>query len=338
MVTLATFAASDTDYVQKLNNNFSTIEAELNSLAAQILASVGAGADLILDTYDRDGVVGAHSYVLDLDAYAGGSQIKIGRRPGPIGAFGEIDQSVAWGTFGGVEDRVFLNGDVTLDANPIVSGLPKTIYVAIASDGTPQLFETDTVLNVIYIWSMTWDGFSLTNFKRIGHILPHYTTLQAIAGAPKVRDIFDTETDWLSSSISDSAITLLGASDDNGIDVDGSVEILGFFITAEKQGADGWLGTGFTPEDNLVRIQVKSNGDDYAESPFEFDASNVPDTIFKKVSGTVEKFITEVQRFTLELTGIGPFVVSARAFSWGIIYRPIIGLGVPKNPSKVGLI
>lgn len=338
-LSLSDFNASDLDYVSKLNNNNTAIEAAVNALQAQVLASFGEGADLILDTYDRDGVVGSHSYLLDLDNYPGGSQITIGRRPAPVLA-GELNKSIAWATYSGERSRVFMDGDLVLNAITIVSGLPKTIFVGVPSDGIPQLFESGILPNVLYVYSMTWDGYSLSNFKRLAPILPHYTTLQAIAGAPRFFTLFDTETDWTSETVGSSEITLPGASDDNEIGVDGSVEILGFFMTAGKAGPDGFKATGGTPTDNAVKVKVVSNGDDYTEFPFDFDASNVPDTIFQKINparGT-DKFVTTVQSFTLERTELGPFVVSARAFSWGIIYRPIIGIAIPKDQTKVVLI
>jgi hypothetical protein len=338
-LSLTDFNASDLDYVQKLNNNNTAIEAAINTLQAQVLASVGEGVDLILDTYDRDGIVGSTSYVLDLDNYPGGSQITIGRRPGPS-FVGEIDKSIAWGTYSGERFRVSMSGDLVLDAISIVSGLPKTIYVGIPSSGVPQLFESGIVINVLYAYSMTWDGYSLKDFKRLAPILPAYSTIQAIAGAPHFFPLFDTETDWLSEIVGSCEITLPGAQDDNEILVDGSVEVLGFFMTAGKAGPDGFAASGVTPEDNLVSVKVVSELEDWTETPFEFDASNVPDTIFKKINPAlgVKKFITEVQRFTLERVALGSFVTSARAFTWGIIYRPLIGIAIPKDQTKVVLI
>jgi len=338
-LSLTDFNASDLDYVQKLNNNNTAIEAAVNALQAQVLASVGEGVDLILDTFDRDGLVGAHSYVLDLDNYPGGSQITIGRRPAPLFP-GEVDKSIAWGTYSGEHFRVSMTGDLVLNAISIVSGLPKTIYVGIPSDGIPQLFESGAVPNVLYVYSMTWDGYSLKDFRRLAPILPHYSALQGIAGAPRFFTLFDSETDWTSEIVGSSEITLPGARDDNEIDVDGAVEILGFFMTAGKPGTDGFAATGSTPEHNKVGVKVVSAAEDYTETPFEFDASNVPDTIFRKINPALQdkRFVTEVQRFTLERTELGPFVISARAFSWGIIYRPIIGIPIPKDQGDVVLI
>lgn len=338
-LSLTDFNASDLDYVQKLNNNNTAIEAAVNALQAQVLASVGEGVDLILDSYDRDGLVGSHSYVLDLDNYPGGSLITIGRRPAPVFP-GEENKSVAWGTYSGEHFRVSMVGDLVLNAISIVSGLPKTIYVGIPSSGVPQLFESGIIPNVLYAYSMTWDGYSLKDFKRMAPILPGYSALQGIAGAPRYLTLFDTETDWLSEIFGSSEITLPGAKDDNEIEVDGAVEILGFFMTAGKPGPDGFAASGVTPEDNAVKVKVVSEGDDWTETPFDFDASNVPDTIFRKVNPILvsEKFVTGVQRFTLERTELGPFVTSARAFSWGIIYRPIIGIAIPKDQTKVVLI
>lgn len=340
-LSLSDFAGTDLDYVQKLNNNNTALENAVNTLQAQVLASSGEGSALVLDTYDRDGIVGVQSYVLDFDTYAGGSQITIGRRPGPVPAFGEVDESVAWGTYGGEKFRVRLIGDLVLNAISIVSGLPKTIYVGIPSNGVPQLFENNTTPNVLYIYSMLWNGYGLSDFVRTAPILPHYATLQAIAGAPQFLTLFDSDTDWVSDNLGSTEITTAGAKDDNEINVDGSIEILGFFMTAGKPGLDGFAapgGAGMT--NNQVAVKVVSDGEDWTEFPFEFDASIVPDTIFQKVNPArgLDKFVTEVKSFTLERTGLGGFVVSARAFSWGIIYRPLIGIAIPKNQAKVILI
>ena len=340
-LSLQDFAVSDTNYVEKHNDNNAALEAAVNALQAQILAAVGEGADLVLDVFDRDGLVGIHSYVLDLDAYPGGAEIVIGRRPAPVPAFGEVDESIAWGTYAGEKSRVRLVGDVTLDALPITSGLPKTIYVGIPSDGTPQLFESAVTPNVLYAYSMVWDGFQLSDFKRMAPILPHYTTLQGIAGAPRLLYLFDSETDWVSDEEGSTEIVCPGAKDDNEIEVDGALEVIGLFAHATKSGDDGFSAPAGVPQVSKVIFRVLSDGVAWNLDDFEFDASNIPDVFFSKVNVSLvgdDRFVTEVKRFSLERVSIGSHVVSARAFSWGLIVRPVVGIAIPKDQNKVILI
>jgi len=330
-ITLQDFAAGNQDYVARHNSNNAAIKAAIDSLQAQVLASSGEGADLVLDLWDRDGIVGAHSYVLDGENYPGGSQISIGRRPAPTGM--ELDVSIAWLTVMGNKTRVQQVDDVVLDAAAITTGLPKTIYVGIPSNGTAQLFEDTATLNVLYVYSMTWDGFNLTNFKRIAHILPAYSTLQRLAGAPRYREVLDSETDWISDTVGQTHIAFAGAADDNGIGIDGAVEILGFFACAAKPDADGFFSPG-DPPGSVVSFKVVSEAEDWTVAPhFEFDCSNIPDVIFLPVNPSVgdQKFVTEVQIFELERTSLGAGVVSARCFTWGVIYRPLIGAPMPRT-------
>jgi hypothetical protein len=339
-VSLNTFAASDTDYVQKLNANAALIESTLNALQAQLVAAGVDGQALLLDLWDRDGIVGPHSYVLDLDAYAGGSQITIGRRPVAVPTLGEVDVSVAFGTFGGTKVRVTQSGDVVLDASTIVAGIPKTIYVGVGANGTPQLYEDTSTINVLYIWSMTWDGLQLTNFERIAPILDSYPTLQALHNSPKIIDVFDPETNFVSDYIGGTEIVLPGAASDNGIDVDGSYEVVGLFVHATKAGNDGFaaMAGNTDPDDVMIRFDIESDGVVWNDSTFEIDASNIPDYQYKKVDvSTVadDRYVTERRRFSLRRTHIGAFVTSARAFTWGLLVRPIIGLPVPRDTSRV---
>ena len=88
-------------------------------------------------------IVGSASYVLDLENYIGTALIDIGRRPAPVSAFGEIDESVAWGTFSGVKRRITQTGDVTLNAAAVTTGLTKDIFIGLGSDGTPAFHEVD---------------------------------------------------------------------------------------------------------------------------------------------------------------------------------------------------
>jgi hypothetical protein len=334
-LSLQDFTTEDLDYVTKLNNNNALLEQEVNSIASQLLAGVGEGALLMLDIFDRGGIVGAHSYRLDLDAYAGGSQIAIGRRPAFQAGLGEQNVSIAWGTFAGQRQRVQLTGDVTLNAASIVTGLPKTIYVGIPSSGTPQLFEDTSTLNVIYIYSMCWDGFNLSCIKRMSGLLPGYTLLQEIAAAPRVISVFDPETDWVSEAVGGTNVVLPGASDDNEILVDGSMEVIGAFVSWNKSGPDGMYAPGGT--DNKVKLKLVSQGVTWSDSDFELDCSLVADEIFKKIAAGVgdDKFVTTVRRFQLERTYLGANVVSCRAFTWGLIVRPLLGTPVPKDTTKV---
>ena len=340
VVTLQTYAAGDVDYVSKLNSNATVIEGELNSLAAQILAAVGEGAQLITDTYDRDGVVGTHSYVLDIAGYAGAALISIGRRPAPVVAFGEVDESIAWGTFSGVKRRVTQTGDVVLNAAAITTGLPKDIFVGIASDGTAAFFENDTTPNVMYIYRMCWDGFQLTDFTRIGHILPGYSLVQSIAAAPYQLQLFDPDTDWLQDLVGDVKISVPGAKEDNGILLDGGVEVLGFFFATQKAGTDGWNAPvpSSNPDDSTVKVKVTSEAIDWTLADMVVDAGAAPDEVFAAVNvGVVgfDRFVTVTRRFRLERTHLGPNVSSARSFTWGIFVRPILGIAIPKDIAKV---
>lgn len=340
VVSLQSFAAGDTDYVSKLNSNFTIIEGELNSLAAQILASVGEGAQLITDSYDRDGVVGSASYRLDIENYVGAALIDIGRRPAPVAAFGEIDESVAWGTFSGVKRRITLTGDLSLNAAAITTGLPKDIFVGIGSDGTPAFHEVDNTPNVLYIYAMCWDGFQLTDFRRIGHILPGYSLIQSIASAPEQRGVFDGDTDWLQDLVAGTEIILPGASDDNAIDLDGAVEVVGFWFAPTKSGDDGWNAPfpSSDPDDPIVKLKVTSEAVDWTLADFQVDAGAAPDVVFAKVNvPTVgnDRFVTVVRRFRLERTALGALVTSARAFTWGLFVRPIHGNAFPKDNTKV---
>jgi hypothetical protein len=340
MTPLNSFAASDTDYVEKFNANFAIIESFCNGLEAQLVAAGVDGQALLLDLWDRDGLVGPQSYVLDVDNYAGGATITIGRRPVFNPTLGEVDVSIAFGTFGGTKVRVTQSGDVVLNAATIVTGLPKTIYVGIGSNGTPQLYEDTSTINVLYVWSMTWDGLQMTNFKRIAHILDAYATLQALHNSPKTIQIFDPETNFVSDYIGGTEIVLPGAASDNGIDVDGSFEVVGLFFLATKAGIDGFsaMAGNPLPDDVMVRFNIESDGVVWNDTVFEIDASNVPDYLYKKVNvGVVgdDRFVTERRRFEIRRESIGSFVTSARAFVWGLLVRPIIGLPVPRDTTRV---
>ncbi len=329
------FIGSMTDHISKFNNNFTLIETALVDIYQQLLAIAGEGARLILDAFDRPGIVGEASYRLDIDGYAGGSQITIGRRPVAQPLLGEADLSVAWINTGASMLRVERAGDLILNAAAILTGLPKTIYVGIPSTGVPQFCEDTLSPGVLYVYSMTWSGFSFSNFKRMGTLLPGYTTLQAGIAAPRQIGIFDGETDFAGSIPGETSIVLPGARDDNGIDLDGSMEVVGFFANFSKNGPDGMYAPG--GPDNKLRFKVLSEGVTWTDSDFEFDCSLLADEVHKKVAPGVgdDKFVTIVRRFTLERTYKGTHVASARAFTWGLFVRPLLGSPIPKDTSKV---
>lgn len=339
---LTDFAAPDTNYVQKLNANNAAIESAVNSLAAQISATSGDGAVLLQDLFDRPGIVGSSSYRLDLDAYDGGTSITIGRRPAFDAAKGESDVSILWGLFGGEWQRVSQTGDLVLNAATIISGLPKTIYVGVPSTGIAQLYEDAVVANVVMLYSMCWDGFSLACFTRLAHLLPGYSLLQQMAGAPKMNQVFDTETDWRDGDLyGKTQIVFPGAADDNEIGLDGAVEILGFFCSAARDDDDGFSApTGDDPDAVAVRFQVVDETETvWTDADFDFDASNIPDTNFRGLASGIDedRFVTEVKEFRLKLVSVGANVVSARCFSWGVYYRPLLGAPIPKDDTKVDL-
>lgn len=330
-----TFIGSMTDQISKWNNNFTLIESALEDIYQQLLAIAGDGARLLLDAFDRPGIVGEASYRLDIDNYPGGSQITIGRRPVANPVLGEMDLSVAWINSGASMMRVELDGDLVLNAAAILTGLPKTIYVGIPSSGVPQFYEDTLTPGVLYVYSMTWNGFSFSTFKRLGHLLPGYSTLQAGIAAPRPIQIFDGETDFAGSIQGETSIVLPGAADDNGINLDGSMEVLGFLANFNKSGPDGIYAPG--GPDNRLRFRVMSEGVTWTESDFEFDCSMLSDEQHRRVAGGVgdDKFVTTVRRFTLERTYKGIHVASARAFTWGLFVRPLLGAPIPKDTGRV---
>src|SRR6185436_6473119 len=100
MITMETLAASNRDYIAKMNNNFTALAAAVNALQSAIGGALGPGAALITDVMDRPGLVGTHAYSWDLENYDGGTGIDIGRRPAPVLAYGETDVSTAWVNIG----------------------------------------------------------------------------------------------------------------------------------------------------------------------------------------------------------------------------------------------
>lgn len=333
--------AGEYDYQGKINRNFSSIRSFVNGLEASVLAASADGQALILDMWDRDGIVGSQSYQLDLDTYAGGSSIVIGRRPAYKAALGEQDKSVAFVTSMGTKTRCELNGDLTLDFSTIVSGLPRSVYIIIPASGTPEVSDTAGLPNVIYAYSMTWDGFNLSDFKRMAPILPAYPTVQAILGAPRKDGVFDNETDFATDEEGSTEIVLLGAADDNEIEVDGSVEVVGCFAHATKAGAGAWaISSPGTQEEQTVKFNIESEGVTWNDGEFEFDAGNIPDYQFREIESGIgdDKFCLTSRTFRLVRTAVGDHVASARCLYWGLIVRPIIGMPCARDGSKVTLI
>lgn len=338
-LTLQSIPIGDEDYPAKVQANWDAIESFCNQLAAQILAGVGDGADLILDVFDRNGLVGSTSYVLALDTYDGGATIDIGHRPVFNPAFGEQDTSIAWGNYAGQRTRVVQNGDVTLNAGGIISGLPKTIYVGIPSDGTAQLYEDNTTPNVLYIYSMCWNGFSLTEFKRLAPILPGYSLLQRIVAAPREVRVQDEVTDFLEHDEARTHLITPGDAADNEIGIHGSREILGFFINFPQGDEEGglWAPSG---EDNKLTLKIQAEDEDWTEE-FEIDAS-IDGGNFVQVAVLAavgdKRYVTEAIRFKLVKVSIGGDVVSAGSFDWGYYWRPMIGTEIPVDDTTMDLI
>jgi len=327
----------EVQYKNKINANFAALESGFNGLEAQVVAAGVDGQLLLLDIYDRPGLVGPQSYQLDLVAYAGGSTIKCGRRPAAVVGLGELDKSIGFVNAGGSKVRVECAGDTTLDAATITASLPKTIYVGIPSNGVPQLFEDLGSVNVLYAWSMTWDGFSLTSFKLMAPILMSHQTIKDTLATPRLLHVFDNETNWVDDPEGFTVIVLPGASDDNEIGVEGSMEVLGFFAHAVRADANGYYAPAGAGEDIKVYFDVESEGIAWTDTPFEFDCSSIPDYQFRPVAAGIadDKYVSTVRPFRLVRTTLGAQVLSARCIEWGVIVRPILGLPVPKDESRV---
>jgi hypothetical protein len=324
------------DYPEKVEANFAAIESFVNALAQQVLAVSGDGADLILDTYDRPGLIGTHSYVLDTDAYSGGAEIVIGRRPAPSIPSVEFDISAAWGTWGGERQRVQQPGDVTLDAAPILNALPKTIYVGIPSSGTAQLFEDDTTPEVLYIYSMTWNGFNLTNFKRMGHHLPAYSLFQSMVKHAQVVQISDWETQWTGDLVAEMSLPLHGGPLANEIGVNHAVEVIGGFVDVPRAGA-GRFHSPSAIKNKLV-LKLMAAGVKWNTGTLEINVASCPDRIYFTIDeGAVgdDRFVTDVEDFRLERVSIGEHVVSARGYTLGLFVRPLLGMAIPKDNDSV---
>ena len=331
-LTLPEIPIGTLDYPALVDANFAAIETAINNLSQQILASSGDGAALILDTYDRPGLVGTHSYVLDIDAYTGGSEILIGRRPEFNPLSGELDVSTAWGVFGGELQRVQQVGDVTLDAAPILNALPKTIYVGIASSGAPQLFEDDVTPHVLYLYEMTWTGFGLSGFKRRAPYLPGYSLFQSMMKHATVMQVTDWETQWTGDVIAEASLPLHGGALANEIAVNQAVEVIRGFVDIPRSGA-GRFHAPSSVKNTLV-LKLMAAGVKWNLDPIEINVANTPDRIYFQIdTGAVgdDRFVTDVEDFRLERVSIGDHVVSARGYTLGLFVRPILGMAIPKD-------
>lgn len=338
---METFADGDYDYVENLNANFGTLEAFVNSLEALVLSVGPEGQALVTDLWDRPGLVGSHSYVIDLENYAGGATISIGRRPTAETDLGDQDLSVAFLDVAGTKQRAEMSGDTVLNASGFITGLPKTLYVVIPSNGTPQFLEAEGNPLVLYAYSCTWDGYQLTDWKRLAPILAAYPTLQAIVGAPRVLQVQDMTTDFNGQSRGDSSIFTLGKASLNEIEVNGTVEILGFFVHALKAGEDGFKAADVAdPERQKLVLNVECDGEVWNDEAMEFDCSAAPDSVFVKVATGIgsARYVTEPLEFKLVRESIGDAVISAAQILWGVIYRPVIGVELPCDTDYVKLV
>jgi hypothetical protein len=324
------------EYLDIIPSNFAQIQAYINALEAKIDATSGEGAELILDVFDRPGIVGTHSYVLDLKAYTGGAEITIGRRPLANIVHGDQDVSYAWGIFGGQRKRVSQQSDVTLDATPFLSGLPKTIYVGIPSGGTAQLYPDNLTANVLYVYSMTWNGFTLSNFRRLGHLLPAYSLIQQMAGRPRVVQIFDPITNWRSDVLSQARLPLHGGPEYNGIEVEAAQDIVGGFIDIPRGGRGRFHCPGGNDRD-LV-LEVRAAGLKWNLGEIRIDVANTPNRHYFAIDTNVVgdlRYATEPLDFELQRLSIGADVVCAQGFTFGLFVKPIFGMAIPKDPAKV---
>ncbi|MCJ2530749.1 MAG: hypothetical protein LN413_00305 [Candidatus Thermoplasmatota archaeon] len=334
--------ATDKDYVQTYNQNNDSIESAVNAHDALLQGTLGSSSKLLDRVFDRDGPADDSSYRLDLLNYAGGSQITIGRRPAPVAGHGEVDISFARGTFASGVEEVQLTGDVVLNAAAITSGLPKTIYIGIPLSGVPALFEDQLTGFVVYIYSMTWNAFSLTNFRRLRSILPGYETIKRIGGRPIRMPIFDPITDWLSDLTGQVPVFTLGAEDDNVIGFDEALEVIGFFVQPVG-GEEGFHAPTGNPPDSLVKLRVESDGVVWSKADIEIDCGQAPDIIDVGVVTTDPpgdlRFVDIIRRFELKrVEAPGSAVVSAQNFLWGPIVRPLLGNSIPKDGTSVGLL
>ncbi len=342
-LSLSTFAAADTDYVAKLNADARATESAVNTLFELVENTFGDGALLISDLFLYDGIIGDESFVLDVPAYTGGGQITVGRRPvAPVFA-GETSESAAWLTVSGRRTRIVVSVDTELDADAILEGIPKTIYVVVTSGGDVQLEEEADVANELYLYSMTWNGFSLSDFVRMAPILPGYQLLKRIAAPMLPIQLYDPDTNFVDDVESVTMLTIPGAPDESGpLAIPGGFEVLGGFVSFNKAGLDGAYAPGATGADSKLVLEVRS--DDVVwnvEEDLEVNVNLAPNTQYWRVDESVvglDRFCNEYREFRLVRASIGSGVISARAFTWGLYVRPIIGAAVGKDTDKLDMI
>jgi hypothetical protein len=325
-------------YPSIVKANFDAIASAINDLEAQILAVSGDGAQLLLEIFDRNGIVGSTSYRLDLGTYAGGSAITIGRRPTFDAAKQEKNVSVAFGTYGGQKTRVTLTGDVVLDAASISAGLPTTIYVGIPSNGTPQLFPDNSNPEVLYAYSLCWDGYALTCPKYECPILEAKSTLDDVAGAPATERIFDNATDWLAHNESRSTIVLAGSGDTSETGLNLSRQVLGGFIAAGPADADGWSCPGGAG--SLLTLELWDDQDRrWNFEDIVIDVQATPTRVFFTIDPVIgdDRWATDVVEFRLVKISMGGDILSARGFSWGLDTVPVIGTPIAKNDTLINV-
>lgn len=320
-----------------IDDNFEEIQSFVNALAAQILAVSGDGALLLLDLYDRHGIVGPTSYVLGIEEYEGGSEILCGRRPAPDLAKGDLDISIAFGTFGETKKRVTQVGDVTLDAAPITNALPKTIYVGVGSSGTAQLFEDQSEPDVLYIYSLCWDGFQLTQMTRLGHFLPSYSLLQMIAKRAREISVYDRDTQWKSDADAEVRLPLHGSALSNGVTgLEMAEEIIAGYVDIPAGGVGRFHCPGGT--DNKLVLRFMLNGQQVNLAAIQINVSNAPDRIYFAIDADGlgrERFVTSVSSVTIERVSVGADVVSARGITYGLFVRQVLGIAIPKDSDAV---
>lgn len=321
----------------KVDDALTAIQSFVNALAAQISAVSGDGAQLLLDIYPVPGIVGPESYVLDIPNYGGAESIDIGRRPTPNPVMGELDLSIAYGTYGGEKKRVFLDGDVTLDASPIVDDLPKTIFVGIPSSGTPQLFETDETGGVLYIYSMTWSGTVLSAFKRLKPYLWSNTLAQAVAKRCQEIAIFDPLTDFFTDTVAVVRLPLHGSAEENEVPgLDQAAEILGGYVDVPKAGTGYYDQSGAA---DTLRLKFMMGADKINLGNLDIEVSDAPTRVYFAVDAATlgsKRFVTDVKSITIERVSIGADVDSAKGATFGLFVRPLHGnVPLPKDTDAV---
>jgi hypothetical protein len=322
----------------EIDENFADLMAFINDLDARVLAVSGDGVELLLNQFDRPGIVGPHSYYLKVESYEGGAEIDIGRYPAPNLLQGELDVSYAFGTFGGQKKRIQQPGDVTLDAASFTSGpLPKTIWAGVGSGGTAQLFDDNATPGILFLYSMTWDGFQLKDFKRLAHYLPAYSLFQMLTKRCREIAVFDPETQWTNALVAETRLPLHGSAGSNGISgLEESHEIVGGYVDIPRMAAGRW----FAPVggDTKVTLKFMLNGVRVNLEDIEIDAQGAADRIYFSADGDglgSDRYVTESSEVTIEREAVGADVVSARGCTYGLFLRPILGVPIAKDPDSV---